>query len=45
MSFLSFATFVGAKVRRIIYIANDLSETLRLFNNKSFATLFIYNYD
>jgi len=29
--------FSYAKVRRIIYIASDLIETLRMFNNKSFA--------
>ena len=32
---MSFATFVGAKVRRKFYIASDLLKTLRDFNNIS----------
>ena len=32
---MSFATFVGAKVRRKFYIASDLLNTLRDFNNIS----------
>ena len=37
---MSFAMFLGAKIRRIIYIASDLSKSLRLFNNKSCTILF-----
>ena len=33
--------FLGAKIRTLIYIASDLSETLSLFNNKSCAILLI----
>ena len=35
MLFILFATFSAAKVRRIIYIASDLSKILREFNNIS----------
>ena len=34
---MSFATFLGAKVKRIIYIASDLSKILRYFNDVSLA--------
>ena len=34
---MSFATFVSAKVRKIIYIASDLSKILRYFNDMSLA--------
>ena len=37
---MSFAMFLGAKIRRIIYIASDLFKSLRLFNNKSCTILF-----
>ena len=32
--------FLDTKIRRIIYIASDLSKSLRLFNNKSCTILF-----
>ena len=35
--FLSFATFVGAKVRIMFYIASDLLKTLRMINKISWA--------
>ena len=41
MYIISFST---AKVRIIIYIASDLIETLRLFNNKSCTTQFYFDY-
>ncbi len=31
---MSFAMFLGAKIKRIIYIASDLSKNFSLFNNK-----------
>ena len=37
LTFMSFATFLGAKVKRIIYIASDLSKILRYFNDMSLA--------
>ena len=37
---MSFAMFLGAKVRITVYIASDLSKTLSLFNDKSCTILF-----
>ena len=34
---ISFAIFLGAKVRLLFYIVSDLPKTLSLFNNKSRA--------
>ena len=39
---MSFATFVGAKVRIIVYIASDLSKTLRMINKISWTTFILF---
>ena len=39
MFIMSFAMFLGAKIKRIIYIASDLSKNFSLFNNKSRAII------